>query len=108
MAKPLTSGNWAVFLHELHDFLRSAARTWTRRWPPTSDSTPPSTGSTSRWSCSPNTSTSPHLRISRRTEVIEKLQAHYGFERMPFGRNLAPGMLHEAAARAAVSEVVGD
>jgi type II secretory pathway predicted ATPase ExeA len=26
--------------------------------------------------------------------VIEKLQAHYGFERMPFGRNLSPGMLH--------------
>ncbi|WP_406177415.1 ExeA family protein [Streptomyces sp. NBC_00996] len=26
--------------------------------------------------------------------MIEKLQAHYGFERMPFGRNLAPGMLH--------------
>jgi type II secretory pathway predicted ATPase ExeA len=26
--------------------------------------------------------------------VIEKLQAHYGFTRMPFGRDLAPGMLH--------------
>ncbi|MGW6413344.1 ExeA family protein [Streptomyces vinaceus] len=37
--------------------------------------------------------------------MIEKLQAHYGFERMPFGRNLSPGMLHrhqshnEAVAR---------
>jgi type II secretory pathway predicted ATPase ExeA len=37
--------------------------------------------------------------------VIEKLQAHYGFSRMPFGRDLAPGMLHrhnshnEAVAR---------
>jgi type II secretory pathway predicted ATPase ExeA len=37
--------------------------------------------------------------------VIEKLQAHYGFHRMPFGRDLAPGMLHrhtshnEAVAR---------
>jgi type II secretory pathway predicted ATPase ExeA len=30
--------------------------------------------------------------------VIEKLQAHYGFGRMPFGRNLAPGMLHRHAA----------
>jgi type II secretory pathway predicted ATPase ExeA len=30
--------------------------------------------------------------------VIEKLQAHYGFSRMPFGRNLAPGMLHRHAA----------
>ncbi|MFI9569310.1 hypothetical protein [Streptomyces rishiriensis] len=26
--------------------------------------------------------------------MIGKLRAHYGFERMPFGRNLAPGMLH--------------
>ena len=37
--------------------------------------------------------------------MIEKLQAHYGFSRMPFGRDLAPGMLHrhsshnEAVAR---------
>jgi type II secretory pathway predicted ATPase ExeA len=31
--------------------------------------------------------------------VIEKLQAHYGFSRMPFGRNLAPGMLHRHASR---------
>jgi type II secretory pathway predicted ATPase ExeA len=36
---------------------------------------------------------------------VERLQAHYGFTRMPFGRDLAPGMLHrhtshaEAAAR---------
>jgi type II secretory pathway predicted ATPase ExeA len=30
--------------------------------------------------------------------VIEKLQAHYGFTRMPFGRNLAPGMLHRHAS----------
>jgi type II secretory pathway predicted ATPase ExeA len=37
--------------------------------------------------------------------VIDKLQAHYGFTRTPFGRDLAPGMLHrhnahnEACAR---------
>ena len=37
--------------------------------------------------------------------MIERLQAHWGFTRMPFGRDLAPGMLHrhpghdEAAAR---------
>jgi type II secretory pathway predicted ATPase ExeA len=37
--------------------------------------------------------------------TIERLQAHYGFSRMPFGRDLAPGMLHhhsghdEAVAR---------
>jgi type II secretory pathway predicted ATPase ExeA len=30
--------------------------------------------------------------------VIERLQAHYGFTRMPFGRDLAPGMLHRHAA----------
>jgi type II secretory pathway predicted ATPase ExeA len=29
--------------------------------------------------------------------MIEKLQAHYGFTRMPFGRDLAPGMLHRHA-----------
>src|SRR6476619_7167300 len=25
---------------------------------------------------------------------VQRLQAHYGFTRMPFGLNLAPGMLH--------------
>jgi len=30
--------------------------------------------------------------------LIEKLQAHYGFSRMPFGRDLAPGMLHRHAS----------
>ncbi len=35
--------------------------------------------------------------------TIEKLQAHYGFTKMPFGRDLAPGMLfrHTAHAEAA-------
>ncbi len=28
---------------------------------------------------------------------IEILQAHYGFTRMPFGRDLAPQMLHRSA-----------
>ena len=32
--------------------------------------------------------------------TIEKLQAHYGFTRMPFRRDLAPGMLHRHAAHA--------
>ena len=27
--------------------------------------------------------------------MIERLCAHYGFSRSPFGRNLAPGMLHQ-------------
>jgi type II secretory pathway predicted ATPase ExeA len=31
---------------------------------------------------------------------IEKLQAHYGFTKMPFRRDLAPGMLHRHAAHA--------
>jgi len=30
--------------------------------------------------------------------MIDKLRAHYGFTRMPFGRDLAPGMLHRHAA----------
>jgi type II secretory pathway predicted ATPase ExeA len=30
--------------------------------------------------------------------VIDRLQSHYGFTRMPFGRDLAPGMLHRHAA----------
>jgi type II secretory pathway predicted ATPase ExeA len=32
--------------------------------------------------------------------MIEKLQAHYGFTRTPFGRNLAPQMLHRHGAHA--------
>jgi len=31
---------------------------------------------------------------------VERLQAHYGFTRMPFGRNLAPGMLHRHGSHA--------
>jgi len=31
--------------------------------------------------------------------MIDKLQARYGFTRMPSGRDLAPGMLHRHAAR---------
>ena len=31
---------------------------------------------------------------------IEKLQSHYGFTKMPFRRDLAPGMLHRHAAHA--------
>jgi type II secretory pathway predicted ATPase ExeA len=37
--------------------------------------------------------------------TVQRLQSHYGFTKMPFGRNLAPGMLHrytghgEAVAR---------
>ncbi|MFH8626021.1 AAA family ATPase [Streptomyces vietnamensis] len=30
--------------------------------------------------------------------MIDKLQSHYGFKRMPFGRDLAPGMLHRHAS----------
>jgi type II secretory pathway predicted ATPase ExeA len=29
---------------------------------------------------------------------IQILQAHYGFTRMPFGRDLAPQMLHRSAS----------
>src|SRR5690625_3716883 len=44
--------------------------------------------------------------------TLDRLQAHYGFTRMPFGRALAPGMLHrhtshaEAAAR--ISWCIGE
>jgi type II secretory pathway predicted ATPase ExeA len=38
---------------------------------------------------------------------IEVLQAHYGFGRMPFGRNLAPQMLHRSAGHGeAVARIV--
>lgn len=30
--------------------------------------------------------------------MIERLQGHWGFTRMPFGRDLAPGMLHRHTA----------
>jgi type II secretory pathway predicted ATPase ExeA len=32
--------------------------------------------------------------------TIQKLQAHHGFTKMPFRRDLAPGMLHRHAAHA--------
>ncbi len=31
---------------------------------------------------------------------LDRLRAHYGFSRMPFGKDLAPGMLHAHAAHA--------
>ena len=40
---------------------------------------------------------------------IERLQQYYGFTRMPFGRGLAPAMLHRHPAHAeAVGEAVGE
>jgi type II secretory pathway predicted ATPase ExeA len=32
--------------------------------------------------------------------MIDRLQSHYGFTKMPFGRDLAPGMLHRHQAHA--------
>lgn len=32
--------------------------------------------------------------------TLDRLQAHYGFTRMPFGRSLAPGMLHRHTSHA--------
>ena len=49
----------------------------------------------------------PPRRSRRRTLMIDSCQAQFGLTRMPFGRDLAPGMLHrhadcdEAAARIA-------
>ncbi len=31
---------------------------------------------------------------------IDRLRAHYGFSRMPFGKELAPGMLYRSKAHA--------
>jgi type II secretory pathway predicted ATPase ExeA len=32
--------------------------------------------------------------------MIDKIQQHFGFTQMPFGRDLAPAMLHRHAAHA--------
>ncbi|MGH3094565.1 MAG: ExeA family protein [Streptosporangiales bacterium] len=39
--------------------------------------------------------------------TIERLQAHYGFTRMPFGRDLAPGMLHRHTSHAEAVARIG-
>jgi type II secretory pathway predicted ATPase ExeA len=38
---------------------------------------------------------------------IERLQTHYGFTRMPFGRDLAPGMLHRSRGHAEAVARIG-
>ena len=38
---------------------------------------------------------------------VERLQAHYGFARMPFGKNLAPGMRHRHTAHAEAAARIG-
>ena len=38
---------------------------------------------------------------------VERLQAHYGFTRTPFGRDLAPGMLHRHGAHAEAVARIG-
>ena len=39
--------------------------------------------------------------------MIEKLQSHYGFSRTPFGRGLAPQMLHRHTAHAEAVARIG-
>jgi type II secretory pathway predicted ATPase ExeA len=39
--------------------------------------------------------------------VIDKLQSHYGFTKLPFGRSLAPGMLHRHGAHAEAVARIG-
>lgn len=39
--------------------------------------------------------------------MIEKLQSHYGFTRMPFGRDLAPQMLHRHTSHAEAVARIG-
>jgi type II secretory pathway predicted ATPase ExeA len=38
---------------------------------------------------------------------IERLRAHYGFTKMPFRRDLAPGMLHRHTAHAEAVARIG-
>src|SRR5207247_2901319 len=38
---------------------------------------------------------------------IDRLRAHYGFTRMPFGKDLAPGMLHAHGAHAEAVARIG-
>jgi type II secretory pathway predicted ATPase ExeA len=39
--------------------------------------------------------------------TLDRLQAHYGFTRMPYGRNLAPGMLHRHRSHAEAVARIG-
>jgi type II secretory pathway predicted ATPase ExeA len=39
--------------------------------------------------------------------TLDRLQAHYGFTRMPFGRSLAPGMLHRHSSHAEAVARIG-
>lgn len=39
--------------------------------------------------------------------TLDRLQAHYGFTRMPYGRGLAPGMLHRHASHAEAVARIG-
>jgi type II secretory pathway predicted ATPase ExeA len=39
--------------------------------------------------------------------MIDKLQSHYGFTKLPFGRSLAPGMLHRHSAHAEAVARIG-
>jgi type II secretory pathway predicted ATPase ExeA len=39
--------------------------------------------------------------------TLDRLQAHYGFTRMPYGRSLAPGMLHRHASHAEAVARIG-
>jgi type II secretory pathway predicted ATPase ExeA len=39
--------------------------------------------------------------------TLDRLQAHYGFARMPFGRGLAPGMLHRHGSHAEAVARIG-
>src|SRR5260370_22573655 len=36
--------------------------------------------------------------VAENNHMLDKIQSFYGFTRMPYGRDLAPGMLHKFAA----------
>ena len=67
-----------------------------RRRPPAPP--PPWPATSARPGNSSHTSTGAPPAATPGPGMIDKLQAHYGFTRMPFGRDLAPGMLHRHAA----------
>src|SRR5450631_2963189 len=105
--------------------LRPESTTWGWSWPHTATSLPlGSTTPTCPTTPTPNLSSRPtrlvrcatwqrHRALDTRPPrprhphqrtgaimTIERLQAHYGFTKMPFGRELAPQMLHRHNAHA--------
>ena len=79
-------------------------------WPTSATPSWAASGSTTPSSPSPDGEGDDEQRRGRggRGMSIDRLRAHYGFSRMPFGKDLAPGMLHAHGAHAeAVARIAG-